>query len=125
VGLNKTPKRTRRNPARAQWFRYCWTEAYGERCARCGGRNRQLTIDHVVPIHWHGPDELTNTQLLCQPCNTEKGSLFGPNHDHRPPGWEAVLDRVASEKPFAKWATEHASPAVRNHFRSRLGLPQV
>ena len=33
-----------------------------------------ITLDHVVPRSAKGPTELTNMQLMCKPCNNNKGS---------------------------------------------------
>lgn len=75
---------------------------HGSRCARCGleatffalervesrgfsgwtlnlygrreGRDVYFTKDHVIPRLHGGPDELSNYQTLCWPCNSRKGS---------------------------------------------------
>lgn len=33
------------------------------------GKNETLTIDHIVPVREKGLDELTNLQILCDPCH--------------------------------------------------------
>jgi len=44
-------------------------------CFFCGrikkqlGKNETLTIDHIDPIREKGLDELTNLQILCDPCH--------------------------------------------------------
>ena len=45
----------------------------GDRCKMCGSTKR-LTIDHIVPVAWGGPDDADNLQVLCQDCNRRKGS---------------------------------------------------
>lgn len=35
---------------------------------------RSATIDHVVPIHAGGLDEIENMVLACSKCNQEKGT---------------------------------------------------
>ena len=47
-------------------------ERDGGRCLRCGSNDR-LTLDHVVPRIRGGSNHVRNLQLLCQPCNGEKG----------------------------------------------------
>jgi 5-methylcytosine-specific restriction protein A len=43
-------------------------------CQRMGcGERENLTIDHVIPLARGGTDHEDNLQLLCQPCNGEKG----------------------------------------------------
>ncbi len=36
-----------------------------------------ITLDHDIPLSAKGPTELTNMQLMCKPCNNEKGSKYG------------------------------------------------
>lgn len=47
----------------------------GTECAHCGD-TKSLTIDHIIPICYGGLDAITNFQLLCEYCNTLKGSLI-------------------------------------------------
>ena len=47
---------------------------YGNRCLCCGRDDLLLTIDHVIPISWGGPDVASNIQPLCGPCNTAKNA---------------------------------------------------
>ena len=35
---------------------------------------RQVTIDHIVPQKFHGTNAISNLQVLCQPCNSQKGA---------------------------------------------------
>lgn len=46
-------------------------EAYGWRCAYCGGDGR-LTIDHVVPLSRGGSDSIDNLVPACGSCNSSK-----------------------------------------------------
>ena len=45
-------------------------------CRGCGDhmRQRNLTIDHIVPRSKGGSDDMENLQLLCQACNSMKGN---------------------------------------------------
>jgi HNH endonuclease len=45
----------------------------GGRCARCG-RAELLQFDHLIPVALGGATTPENLQLLCAPCNREKGS---------------------------------------------------
>jgi hypothetical protein len=45
----------------------------GGRCARCG-RAELLQFDHVIPVALGGASTVENLQLLCAPCNREKGA---------------------------------------------------
>ena len=52
---------------------------YGEQdgvCKACCHRlsKRDLEVDHIVPKSKGGSDEYDNLQLLCRPCNSNKGS---------------------------------------------------
>jgi HNH endonuclease len=44
----------------------------GGRCARCGS-DELLQFDHVIPVALGGASGPENLQLLCAPCNREKG----------------------------------------------------
>lgn len=59
------------------------------KCIHCGSRHTLLldgtpvsdaTIEHIVPRHHGGTDELTNLAIACVRCNGEKGI----RHDARP-----------------------------------------
>lgn len=44
---------------------------FGNKCLNCGAE-KDLTIDHVVPLASGGINGLTNMQLLCRICNSRK-----------------------------------------------------
>ena len=44
-------------------------------CQMCGTEER-LSVDHIVPRHLGGDDNLTNLQVLCSSCNSSKGGRF-------------------------------------------------
>lgn len=51
---------------------------YVNQAGECTGCKREfrldeLTLDHINPRSANGKLELTNVQLMCQPCNNEKG----------------------------------------------------
>lgn len=54
-------------------------ERDGGSCRKCGipgedlPEGEVLHVDHIIPIARGGSDELANKQLLCPPCNMEKG----------------------------------------------------
>ncbi len=47
----------------------------GGRCARCGS-DELLQFDHVIPVALGGASTAANLQLLCAPCNREKGAAL-------------------------------------------------
>ena len=42
-------------------------------CQYCGSRERQLTIDHIVPRRFSGPETWENLVAACVACNARKG----------------------------------------------------
>jgi 5-methylcytosine-specific restriction endonuclease McrA len=48
----------------------------GRVCAFCGSTSR-MQIDHRHPVALGGTDDMTNLQVLCQPCNLRKGARLG------------------------------------------------
>jgi 5-methylcytosine-specific restriction endonuclease McrA len=58
---------SRKITRRAIFARDRWT------CQYCGGGQRTLTIDHVVPRSKGGPSSWDNIVTCCAPCNRRKG----------------------------------------------------
>ncbi len=54
--------------------------AYRYRCAYCGEKPKNLTMDHVIPISKGGPHTLSNIVPACKTCNTAKGARQAPSH---------------------------------------------
>jgi 5-methylcytosine-specific restriction endonuclease McrA len=42
-------------------------------CQYCGRKTLDLTIDHVIPRHMHGPHAWNNVVAACYACNHRKG----------------------------------------------------
>lgn len=47
----------------------------GGRCATCGS-DELLQFDHVIPVALGGASTPANLQLLCAPCNRDKGAAL-------------------------------------------------
>jgi 5-methylcytosine-specific restriction endonuclease McrA len=45
----------------------------GGRCRNCGS-NFDIQYDHIIPFSMGGSSTLQNLQILCAPCNREKGA---------------------------------------------------
>ena len=45
-------------------------------CVRCGKKLRRgdTEIDHILPQHWGGSDDIDNLQCMCRHCNRSKGA---------------------------------------------------
>jgi 5-methylcytosine-specific restriction endonuclease McrA len=45
----------------------------GFKCAYCGRKTEQLTVDHIVPKSKGGKSTFDNCVAACRPCNNRKG----------------------------------------------------
>lgn len=65
----------KRHPISASTRKYIYREGKG-RCAYCGCelRYRHMQVDHVVSLHNHGKDDITNMVCSCRDCNHLKGA---------------------------------------------------
>ena len=60
-----------------KWVKAHLFQECGGECAGCMDTFRQmgnLQIDHIIPVHLGGTNELENLQLLCSSCNSRKGT---------------------------------------------------
>lgn len=71
--------RLRENPdsvplSNRDWLRL--VRRYDHRCAYCGDRPEELTIDHVVPVARGGRHGIGNTLPACRSCNSAKRDVL-------------------------------------------------
>ncbi len=64
----------RRAPIPREVRRAVWARD-GGRCVACGA-SFDLQYDHVIPLALGGADTVENLQILCAPCNREKGAAI-------------------------------------------------
>jgi len=87
----------------------------GFRCQYCGS-NRQLTLDHVIPLSRGGASTWENVVTSCAACNVRKGASLpseigmAPHQRPRPPSMIELLvsgwsDLPASWQPYLGLAT--------------------
>lgn len=60
---------------------------YGAECMQCGSE-KNITMDHIVPISKGGEHSFNNIQILCHSCNSAKRCM---DKDHRP--YPRLVDR--------------------------------
>lgn len=60
------------NEAKRLW-RNSIKERWNNRCAYCGSKSKQLSLDHIVPQCNGGNDHITNIVCCCVTCNRDKG----------------------------------------------------
>jgi 5-methylcytosine-specific restriction endonuclease McrA len=85
-------------------------EVWVGKCLHCNSRLTvsaagepmgSVTIEHILPRHHGGTDDIENLALACARCNTEKGV----RHDLRKasdPRLQAVVERL-QERRRARW----------------------
>lgn len=64
-------KATTSSEARRLW-KQSIKEKWNHKCAYCGTRNEDLTLDHIVPQSLGGNDHITNIVCCCLKCNRSK-----------------------------------------------------
>jgi len=59
-----------------KWMKDAVLRGFGSRCASCKTRLTldKARFDHIVPVSKDGATEMTNLQVLCEPCNTGKAN---------------------------------------------------
>ena len=68
-------------------LRYETLKKYGFACMACGGKERELHVDHIKPVS-RFPDlalEPSNLQVLCKDCNLGKSNTHLDDFTRQPP----------------------------------------
>jgi len=74
---HRTPAPIRQRAYLAREVRAVVWDRCGGRCVYCGRAMnpfRDFTVDHVVPVHRGGSDDLSNLVGSCRHCNFAKGA---------------------------------------------------
>ena len=74
----RTNERTLKQTKRIRFSPRVKTQLFQQQnghCIYCGKRKiiKNLQIDHINPVVRSGPNDMSNLQLLCAPCNQRKG----------------------------------------------------
>jgi len=75
-----SPKGIRKTVSRKE--RYLVFHGDNFRCRACGfgiEEGKKLVVDHIIPVEWGGPSELSNYQTLCKECNAGKQAWVKSN----------------------------------------------
>jgi len=78
VAEEKSPRKPRQERRRiGKRLRYLILERDGFRCVLCGktAKDRQLEVDHIIPVAKGGTESLNNLRTLCIDCNRGKSDL--------------------------------------------------
>ena len=109
----------RRPRPRIRFSRQAVFRRDGYACQYCGGRPRDLTLDHVLPRHRGGPDSWENVVAACRRCNGKKGGRTPeearmrlrtePRAPRPTPTALLGLDEVREAwRPYVAWASAPA-----------------
>jgi 5-methylcytosine-specific restriction endonuclease McrA len=85
-------------------------------CQYCGVRNRELTIDHVIPRWAGGPHTWDNLVACCRRCNLKKG-------DKTPAQAHMKLARKPKRPHFIPYLSLPLYLKAQGHGEWRLYLP--
>lgn len=69
-------KNVRNDLTKQQW--QAILKAYQYRCAYCGKKKKNLTMDHITPIALNGEHTISNIVPACRSCNSRKSTKKAP-----------------------------------------------
>lgn len=84
-------------------------------CQYCGGKSKELTIDHVVPRHRGGRHSWDNLVSACRSCNHRKGGksleesrmkLLRPPHEPKANGYYILYEHIRKYDGWSKFVPE-------------------
>ncbi len=79
--LQSYPHRRKQSLRKNQKVRAELLEKYNYKCVQCGSEE-SLHVDHIIPVRCGGSDDINNLQILCQSCNSSKGSKIIKGGDY-------------------------------------------
>ncbi len=81
-------------------------EEWNHECAYCGvkERNKEMTIDHIIPIAKQGTDEYSNLVPACRSCNLSKGNRavrqwYFDQPEYTKERWLKIKQHMSKEQP--------------------------
>lgn len=89
---------------------------HGPVCMKCWKvfSEKELQVDHIIPLSKRGSNRKENLQLLCGPCNQEKGVK---TEDHKT--GRAKLGKFG--RAFYRWRTQWEPPKQKSANNGRIG----
>jgi HNH endonuclease len=100
-------------------LRYIALQKYGRNCMICGS-NERICVDHILSVrkYWSLRLDITNLQILCEPCNHGKGNWDKTDwRDNKPPAFANTSISDNFKEYFANWPFwDDLAPALQNEI---------
>lgn len=80
-----------------EWFRECAYCGYKE-------RNKEMTVDHIIPLAKGGSDSFYNQIPACRSCNVSKGDKpvrqwYFDHEEYSTERWLKIKQHMSKEQP--------------------------